>query len=213
MRNHFKVWGILSIVLVALLACDDTVTYSEMKEKEIKLVKNFIAQQKINVISYEEFIKDTITETTNGKNEYVEIDGCYLQILRNPKSASDGRQMNEGEIVNMIARYYEYNISEADTISGNINDTDNPDIMRVKYEYGVYSASFTDGYMKAIYGDAVPQGWLVPLQFLYFTRHQSQAAKVNVIVPHTKGTSEASSYVYPCFYQITFTPENWYDTN
>ena len=32
-----------------------------------------------------------------------------------------------------------------------------------------------------------------------------------VIVPHTKGTSNATTYVYPCFYEITFYPENIYD--
>lgn len=208
MKNLLTVWGLLSVVLLVLSACEDTVTYSDMKEKEIKLVKNFIVKEGIKVISYDEFIKDTITDVS--RNEYVEIDGCYLQIINNPKSADDARQMYDGETLNMIVRFYEYNISEADTINGNINDTDNPDYMRVEYKYGAYKANFTDGYMKAVYGDAVPQGWLVPLQYLYFTRSQKQIAKVKIIVPHTKGTSEASSYVYPCLYYITYTPEKLY---
>ena len=114
----------------------------------------------------------------------------------------------------IMARFFEYNISEADTITGNIYDSDNPDQLRVELSHGSYSATFTDGYMKYTYGGAVPTGWLAPLPYLYFTRNSSQYAKVRLIVPHTKGTSNASSYVYPCFYEITFIPDkNFYDIN
>jgi hypothetical protein len=112
-----------------------------------------------------------------------------------------------------MARFFEYNISDGDTICGNIYDSDNPDHLRVEMSHGSYSATFTSGYMYEIYGGAVPTGWLTPMPYLYLTRKSSQYAKVNLIVPHTKGTSNASSYVYPCFYQITFIPEKLYDIN
>ena len=136
-----------------------------------------------------------------------------MQIVRNPKGQDGARQMEDGETLNIIARFSEYNISSGDTILGNLYDSDNPDVMRVSLTSGTYSGTFISGYMFARYGSAVPTGWLTPFPYIWLTRRQSQVAKVNLIVPHTKGTSTASSYVYPCFYQITFTPEKLYDTN
>jgi hypothetical protein len=175
-------------------------------------IKEFIRSEGINVISFNDFIKnDSTTDVEN--NEYVIIDDVYMQIVRNPKGVEGARQMRDGETLNVMARFVEYNISEADTILGNVFDSDNPDYMRVKLDHGSYSATFTNGYMAITYGSAVPTGWLTPLPYIYFTRRQSQTAKVRLIVPHTKGTSTASSYVYPCFYEITFIPENLYDTD
>ena len=85
------------------------------------------------------------------------------------------------------------------------------DEMRVTNKNGNYSATFTSGMMASIYGNAVPTGWLTPLNYLYFTRMQGNLAKVNLIVPHSKGTVTATTYVYPCLYSITFQPENLYD--
>lgn len=212
MRNKWILRCLLPILAVMLWACDDEKTYSEMKEQERNAVKAFIKEQGINVIPFSEFIKDSITDLEN--NEYVLIDDVYMQIVRNPKGIdSTARQMRDGETLNIITRFIEYNILDGDTIVGNLYDSDNPDIMRVSLSKGSYSASFTDGYMSAIYGSYVPTGWLTPLPYIYLTRRQSMVAKVNLIVPHTKGTSTASSYVYPCYYQITFTPEKLYDTD
>ncbi len=202
----------MPVAAILLWACDDEKTYSEMKEHERRVVKSFITEQGINVISYKEFVEnDSTTDYEN--NEYVLIDDVYMQIVRNPKGEEGARRMKDGETLNIIARFSEYNIAEGDTVLGNLYDSDNPDIMRVTLNSGTYSATFTSGYMFARYGSAVPTGWLTPLPYIWLTRRQSQVAKVNLIVPHTKGTSTASSYVYPCFYQITFTPEKLYDTN
>ena len=115
--------------------------------------------------------------------------------------------------MDLLVRYYEYNIQEDDTISANVYAAD-PDEMRVTNTSGTFSATFTSGIMKEQYSSSyVPAGWKVPFNYLWFTRRQSQLARVNLIVPHTKGTSNASSYVYPCFYQITFIPEKLYDIN
>lgn len=205
-------WLLLPLLALFFVACDDEVSYSDMKERETRAVKEFIRSEGINVISFNDFIKnDSTTDVEN--NEYVIIDDVYMQIVRNPKGVEGARQMRDGETLNVMARFVEYNISEADTILGNVFDSDNPDYMRVKLDHGSYSATFTNGYMAITYGSAVPTGWLTPLPYIYFTRRHSQTAKVRLIVPHTKGTSTASSYVYPCFYEITFIPENLYDTD
>ena len=205
-------WLLLPLLALFFVACDDEVSYSDMKERETRAVKEFIRSEGINVISFNDFIKnDSTTDVEN--NEYVIIDDVYMQIVRNPKGVEGARQMRDGETLNVMARFVEYNISEADTILGNVFDSDNPDYMRVKLDHGSYSATFKNGYMAITYGSAVPTGWLTPLPYIYFTRRQSQTAKVRLIVPHTKGTSTASSYVYPCFYEITFIPENLYDTD
>ena len=205
-------WLLLPLLALFFVACDDEVSYSDMKERETRAVKEFIRSEGINVISFNDFIKNESTNDVEN-NEYVIIDDVYMQIVRNPKGVEGARQMRDGETLNVMARFVEYNISEADTILGNVFDSDNPDYMRVKLDHGSYSATFTNGYMAITYGSAVPTGWLTPLPYIYFTRRQSQTAKVRLIVPHTKGTSTASSYVYPCFYEITFIPENLYDTD
>ena len=201
-----------SLLLLLFVACDDTVTYSEMKEKEIEAIKDYIKKNGITIITYKDFVaQDSVTDLQ--RNEYVEIDGVYMQIVHNPKNADDARRIDEGDTRNILVRYAEYNIQSTDTLSSN-KYYGAPDEMRVTNTSGTYSAAFTSGVMMSVYGSSyVPAGWLVPFSYLWFTRHQSQLAKVNLIVPHTKGTSNAATYVYPCFYEITFQPENLYDYN
>ncbi len=198
---------IFPLLLLAMLfvACDDTVTYSEMKEKEREVVAEFIKEKGIKVIKYKQFIEqDSVTDVS--RNEFVEIDGVYMQIINNPKEAKDARKINDGDSPNMLVRYYEYNISEGDTISWN-EDQPDADEMRVENHSGTFSATFTSGVMCQIYNTAVPTGWLVPFSYLYFTRDTSDLAEVMLIVPHTKGTANAATYVYPCLYKISFQPE------
>lgn len=208
-KNNIICITILSLFAVLFQACDDSVTYSEMQEKERVAVKDFIKEKGINIISYEDFINnDSVTDIAN--NEFVEIDGVYMQIVQNPKGEPDARRINDGETRNILVRYYEYNIQDGDTISGNVFAGE-ADEMLVTNTSGTYSATFTSGVMVGVYGNAVPSGWLVPFDFLYFIRRSSKLAKVNLIVPHKHGTVTATTYVYPCFYQITFQPENLYE--
>lgn len=200
---------VLPLLALLFVACDDAVTYSEMKEKERDAVNNFVKEKGIKIISYAEFVANDST-TDVAKNEFVEIDDVYMQIVNNPKAASDARRIADGDTRNMLVRYYEYNIIEGDTISTNSYMSE-ADEMRVTNKNGNYSATFTSGMMASIYGNAVPTGWLTPLNYLYFTRMQGNLAKVNLIVPHSKGTVTATTYVYPCLYSITFQPENLYD--
>ena len=136
-----------------------------MKDKERDAVKKFVKEKGIKVISYEEFIaNDTVTDVS--KNEFVEIDGVYMQIVNNPKDADDVRRINDGDTRNMLVRYTEYNIQEGDTISGN-KFVSEPDEMRVSNASGTFSATFTSGIMASVYGSAVPTGWLTPFWSLH----------------------------------------------
>lgn len=199
--------ALLPVLALLFWSCDDEKTYSDMKDAERRAVKSFISEQGINVISFKEFVaQDSTTNTDN--NEYVLIDDVYMQIVRNPKDSVGARQMRDGETLNILARFVEYNILSGDTVIGNLYDSDNPEVIRVTYEGGSYSGTFKSGYMSSYYGNAVPTGWLTPLPYIWLTRRDAQIAKVNLIVPHTKGTSTAASYVYPCYYQITFKPDS-----
>ena len=197
----------LFVFAVSFVSCDDTVTYSEMKDKERDAVNAYIKEKKINVISFDDFVANDST-TDVGNNEYVLVDDVYMQIVNNPrKTDEDTYNINDGDNVDLLIRYYEYNIQDDDTITANLYAAE-ADEMRVTNNSGSYTATFTSGIMNSVYGSSVPTGWLVPLRFLTFTRKQSNLAKVNVIVPHTKGTSTAATYVYPCLYQITFQPSS-----
>ena len=205
LKDKFVKFTLFLLLALLFASCDDTVTYSEMKEKERDAVNAYIKEKKINIISFEQFVaNDSTTDVSN--NEYVLVDDVYVQIVNNPKKKDlTAYAINHGDNVDLLIRYYEYNIQEGDTITANLYAAD-ADEMRVTNTSGSYTATFTSGVMKSVYGSTVPTGWLVPLRFLTFTRKQSNLAKVNIIVPHTKGTSNAATYVYPCHYQISFQP-------
>ena len=76
---------LICVVLSALAfsACSDTETYADQKKKERSAINRYIANQKIKVISEEQFFaQDTTTDVS--KNEYVlfESNGVYMQIVR-----------------------------------------------------------------------------------------------------------------------------------
>lgn len=184
----------------AFQACDDTETYADMKEKERKAIDAYIQSEGIKVISLDEFYaQDSTTDVS--KNEYVlfKDNGVYMQIVRK----GVGAPIADGERAELIARYYEVNIKEGDTLTGNLYDASNPDLLTVENKGGTYSGAFTGGYMYSAYGSSVPSGWLVPMPYLHIGRKEP-IAKVRLIVPHSEGQSTATSYVYPCFYEITY---------
>jgi hypothetical protein len=67
---------------------------------------------------------------------------------------------------------------------------------------------FESGMMQAYHSStSVPGGWLVPLNYINVGRPEKeddQIAKVRLIVPHSQGTADASSTVFPCYYEITY---------
>ena len=194
---------LLTIFTVGLCSCDDYETYAEQKEKERAHIQDFIKEQGISVISKETFEAQG-DSTSVEKNEFVlfEDKGVYMQIVRK----GEGKMMQDGDRGVFMVRYLEYNIAEADTISGNLYATI-PDKFTCERKGDTFSASFTYGYMYGIYGSAVPKGWLLPLSYITPGRPNDKAAKVRLIVPHGEGTSTAAQYVYPSYYEITYIPE------
>ena len=90
----------------------------------------------------------------------------------------------------------------------------NPDYYIYDEEFKVtidgtsYSATFQGrSLMYNQYGStAVPTGWLIPLKYVkpFRTTSSEQVTRVRLIVPHGQGSSTASKYVYPCFYELTY---------
>lgn len=207
--------------LLSLQSCDDDETYAEKREKERDAISAFLKRDVaitmngdtlvdvglINVISEDQFYRqDSMTNVAN--NEYVlfENTGIYMQIVRR----GTGSKLLSGQTKSIICRYVEYNIL-TDAVQSN-SSTAYPDIMDVTNTYGTFKGSFNTtinggGVMYNYYGSkAVPAGWLVPLTYICIGRQidEREIAKVRIIVPHTQGHSDASSNVYPCFYEITY---------
>ena len=192
----------MTMIATLWCSCDDVETYAEMKEKEKAHIEDFISEQGIKVITKAEFEKDTITDVE--KNEFVlfEDKGVYMQIVRR----GEGKMMEDGDRTVFMARYLEQNIETGDTISANLYAS--PDYFTCKREGDSFTASFTQGYMLNVYGSsAVPSGWLVPFSYITPGRPNDKGAKVRLIVPHGQGTTTASQYVYPTYYEITYIPE------
>ena len=226
-NRTMKKLHLIYIIAVALLAmsCKNDMTYAEQKEKERDAINNFISRDitirdhdgnslihvgRINVIDEDQFVAHgNKTDTT--KNEYVVFgnSGVYMQIRRE----GVGNRLEPGQSKQVIARYTEFNILRDSLQSSNetlyYNTT--PDIIDISNTYGTFTASFNiddgGGAMYRTYGStSVPAGWLIPFTYIRLGRQVSdeQIAKVRLIIPHSQGQSDASSNVYPCFYEISF---------
>ena len=104
--------------------------------------------------------------------------------------------------------YYLYNSSTGSFIDASAYI----DKMSVKRSGTTLTASFISGLMMMYHSSSssVPSGWLVPLNYVNVGRPEKEGdeiAKVRLIVPHSQGTAEASSSVYPCYYEITYVRE------
>ena len=195
---------ILLCSILFITSCKNGQTYSDLKEAERDAINRFLTDEfntpflkkKITVISQAQFEKQG--ETTDlEKNEYVyhEKSGIYMQIVRQ----GCGDKIENGEIRNDIPFYVIYNNQRYDYSSA-------PDKMTVERIGSSFSASFVSGAMSSFHGSAaVPAGWLIPLNYVKVGRwSEGEIAKVRLIVPHSQGTVDASSSVYPCYYEITY---------
>lgn len=209
--NNNRWFFVLLMPLLAIFfaACDDGVTYSEMKDRERAAIDDYITANGITVISKSKFIEqDSITLCDESNNQYVLLDNVYVQFVKNPKGDKAAKKIEKGASLNLLVRYQEYSIMDEEMFSDNTINEPDPDEMTVTRDGDSYTASFASGMMLDTYGTtAVPTGWLVAMPYLYFTRNQANLAEVNLIVPHTEGTSMAATYVYPCAYNIKFQPE------
>ncbi len=216
-KLFYMVLSVITMVCAvnAMTSCNDGETYADQKNKEKKAIQRFISDNEltgpITVISEAQFYaQDSLTDTA--KNEYVLFndDGIYMQIRekgKGPSMVELAKGMKDSTISkNILCRFLEYDIQNADTTYTNYPTPSIVDKMLCTYTRfsRSYSASFTDGFMYKGYGATVPQGWLKPFDYIRLTREAGKEAKVRLIVPHSSGTTNASGYVMPYYYEISY---------
>ena len=202
----------LSVIAAGSLfqACDNSKTYAEMLEDEKNAVNKFIKDSAINVISLEEFERDTITDLS--RNEYVAFsNGVYMQIVdRGNEDDPEDAFANNNNVI--CARYLEKNIASNELTCFNvvlpeyINASDyyrSPLTFRYVNEnssaYGIVLSTPLDyDYLWTAnsYGTAIPGGWLLALPYLRDNAH------VRLIIPSKMGHSISQQNVIPYYYDI-----------
>lgn len=220
-RLFFPILALLMQVVLA--SCEDYETYGDRKAKERDAIDKYITKEGIRVISESEFdAKGQVTSLAD--NEYVKLNrtGVYMQIVRK----GCGAPLEEKKVVNLICRFSEYNILEDtllvrnnatcyvynSSIGSYVDASLYPDKMSVTRMGTTITATFIEGMMMMYHNSSssVPSGWLVPLNYINVGRPEKEGdeiAKVKLIVPHSQGTADASSSVYPCAYEITYERE------
>ena len=201
----------LSVIAAGSLfqACDNSKTYAEMLEDEKNAVNKFIKDSAINVISLEEFERDTITDLS--RNEYVAFsNGVYMQIVDRGNEDDPEDAFANNNVI--CARYLEKNIASNELTCFNvvlpeyINASDyyrSPLTFRYVNEnssaYGIVLSTPLDyDYLRTAnsYGTAIPGGWLLALPYLRDNAH------VRLIIPSKMGHSISQQNVIPYYYDI-----------
>ena len=203
----FAVLGLVSVVSFLSSCKEEEETYAEQKEREAKQVRAWLDKNNIDVISIQDFLKDTITDNPftgpdSTRNEYVlfEDNGVYMQIIRR----GEGHKISDGDTWYMNARYVERYLGTGDTLTMNIYEQE-PDVFYVERKGDTYSASFNSGIMARAYGNSVPNSWIMTMPYIKPVLYNGNSAKVRIIAPHNQGTQNAARSVYPAFYEITIT--------
>lgn len=213
---------ILSL-LILLASCSNYETYADKKKKEQSAIERFIAAQGIQVISEATF--EAQQQTTDlAQNQFVKFsrNGVYMQIVRK----GSGEPLPDNKTSGVICRFMEQNLLTDSVLAFNDHyGTKNgafwdasPYFEKMSVtRYGKnFEASFVQGtgVMQTYYGStSVPGGWLIPFNYINVgfpvtDGVDSETAKVRLIVPHSQGTANASSSVYPCYYVITYQKDN-----
>lgn len=212
----------LLMCLMTLLSCNNYETYADKKEQEQDAISDFISKEGIRVISEEEFTAQGETTDTT-RNEYVRLSrsGVYMQICRK----GCGSKLENKKRVSVLCRFMEKNIKTDEILIRNdiegsvynssvgqyIDPSQYVDKMSVYRNGTTYTATFVSGMMYTFHSSSsVPSGWLVPLNYINIGRPEKETdeiSKVRLIVPHSQGTADASSSVYPCYYEITYVRE------
>lgn len=204
----------VSTLMLMVTSCNDGETYAEQKEKERKAISKFITSNDIvgtiHPITESQFYAQDST-TNLDRNEFVQFsDGVYMQIVRKGEGKSMvemAKERPDSTVTRRIlCKFLEYDIESADTTYTNFYMSSIIDEMMCTYSHysRSYTASFTTGLMRNYYNASVPMGWLKPLNFIRLTKVAGEEAKVRLIVPHSSGTTNASSYVLPFYYEITY---------
>lgn len=220
-------FAVFCTLVFCLQSCDNGKTYAEMKEEEADAINAWILNHNYQVISEKDFYNQN---TITNENQFVlfEESGVYMNILQQGEGDSklaDGYYEIASRYIEVAIQTRDEMFSAGDTLSGNMNLYNYPrympnsswslsqymlypEVYKLTISGTSYSAAFTESYqMYSIYGTtSVPSGWLIPLKYIKPSRTVSsdKVARVRLIVPHGQGTSQASQYVYPCYYEITY---------
>ena len=220
MKKLFYLSVLVYALSFGLQSCNNGKTYAEMKEEEADAINKFILEKDITVISEKEFIEN---DTMTAENEFVLFDksGVYMNI----QYRGDGKILEEGRY-NISSRFIEIcikdvpdmSISAGDTLTSNRYSPYSENFLLTIGQGGSYKGTIGGSneqdlaqseMYKAYSTSAVPNGWLVPFAYLKMKSYISappsdKIARVRLIVPHSEGTSLATQYVYPCYYEITY---------
>ena len=205
--------------MMGLASCNDYETYADLKEKEQSAISNFISREGIQVIDELSFKNQgETTDTTRNQFVYMSRTGVYMQIVRK----GCGSQLEDKKSVSILCRFMEKNLLTDSILIRNdqkssfylrnvgkfVDASQYVDKMYVTRNGTTITAMFESGMMQAYHSStSVPGGWLVPLNYINVGRPEKeddQIAKVRLIVPHSQGTADASSTVFPCYYEITY---------
>ena len=233
MKKIFYIVTVLfAIVCGGLTSCDDYESYADQRDYELSAISKFVENphlgeikgKKINVISEDEFLKDTITDLS--KNEFVRFsNGVYMQIVRR----GCGNMLKESEHATMLCRLKEYNLNATADTARLVVWNDDPledqryyekvnvikksgsfSLAFCPKENNTYGAMYNTYYSYCIqrgYEPDVPAGWKVPLSYIKLGRpakESDEIAKVRLIVPHDEGHMYANYNVIAMYYEITF---------
>ena len=208
------IWAFVALCgMTMLYSCDNGETYADMKEREKNAINRFIKDVDIKVISQDQFFaQDSTTNVEEHEFVLFNEDGIYMQIVERGAGKSMVEMAKEQSTDSTISktilcRFVEYDIEGGDTITTNRYSSSIVDKMLVKYIHRSrrYQASFIEGKMVEKYkSSVVPQGWIKPLDYIRLTRNSGRIAKIRIIVPHSSGTSNASGYVLPMYYEISY---------
>ena len=205
--------------LMGFASCNNYETYADLKEKEQNAISNFIARESIQVIDESTF-KNQGETTDTTRNQFVRMSrtGVYMQIVRK----GCGKQLGTKESASLLCRFMEMNLltdsvlirndQKGRVYNSNIGQYIDPsqyvDKMYVTRNGTTITAIFESGMMQNYHSStSVPGGWLIPLNYINVGRPEKEGdeiAKVRLIVPHSQGTADASSTVYPCYYEISY---------
>lgn len=219
--------------LFSMVACNDTETYADQRNRELDSISAFLRNEQITVITEKQFqerfdagvtLTDAVPMSRGGKNEYVlfESNGVYMQVLEQ----GCGDYIQKGTSEEVLIRFDEYNLSYGAKISDETLSCSNnyvgtsyqPDKVRITNTSGTFTGLFSDpnksvfaytynrnSYSSGISG-TVPSGWLVPFSWVKIGRGNAEGEKiahVRLLVPHTYGSTQASASVYACLYDMT----------
>lgn len=178
-------------ISLQLVSCDDGMTYAERMEQERDIIDAFLADSGFY------YVESFPTDSFMDRKEFMLFpDGMYMQV----EDFGSGREFRSGDMVTV--RFTEVNLSNQLTVS-NIAAS-HPDVFRYQVSGSTKTGIFVsdelgDAFMVSLYSStAVPSGWLLPLDYV------RSGSRVRLIVPHKLGQTDATYYVYPCYYEIDY---------